>query len=126
MVDAFMRVSQFSPRMWRCFYKPNKISLSVSVFSTYVEVFLAQTHFGQHRDRFLHVCGGVSGDPSKPVIAAGFSPRMWRCFHSKKLNGHRRAVFSTYVEVFPLSRKTPAQFCVFSTYVEVFPSPLIL
>ena len=87
--------------MWRCFYTIVHRDSRVTVFSTYVEVFLLSSRLlrdcpcflhvcgGVSREwpkklkrfRFLHVCGGVSPTHLWTSAAFQFSPRMWRCFH---------------------------------------------
>ena len=51
----------------------------------------------------LHVRGGVSPHGTPHCGRFGSSPRPWRCFSRKNLNSARKTVFSTSVEVFPLT-----------------------
>ena len=70
------------------------------IFSTYVEVFLMSRRRRVSRRDFLHVCGGVSTEVRMLGTCLRFSPRMWRCFHTKHSLTSRTSIFSTYVEVF--------------------------
>ena len=51
---------EFSPRMWRCFFKAGYSRSITKIFSTYVEVFLILALPSIDTLHFLHVCGGVS------------------------------------------------------------------
>ncbi len=66
--------------MWRCFPAPGKKNRHADVFSTHVEVFLDCVRVRGDVLRFLHACGGVSGDEGEIAYPMRFSPRMWRCF----------------------------------------------
>ena len=75
-------VPTFSPRMWRCF-RLCSVDIDVCViFSTYVEVFLAEEYYQGRAPDFLHVCGGVSEKRLRIWAVLRFSPRMWRCFYA--------------------------------------------
>ena len=93
-------VDEFSPRMWRCFYKRYRTLYEAKIFSTYVEVFLSRKRRRISRRDFLHVCGGVSYCLLCKVCFKKFSPRMWRCFFIQEDPPLERVIFSTYVEVF--------------------------
>ena len=72
-----------SPRPWRCFYNgPTVMALDAGL---------------------LHVRGGVSECASLIDNLLWSSPRPWRCFHARRPFSGTPEVFSTSVEVFPLS-----------------------
>ncbi len=52
---------------------------------------------------FLHECGGYSNSIDEEVTSFTFSPRMWRLFQKIVLLGKLDAVFSTNVEVIPIT-----------------------
>ena len=72
------------------------------VFSTLVEVFLANVLLEEAEDGLLHARGGVSTDFSVNNIFGVSSPRSWRCFKFGLNRLQRLLVFSTLVEVFLL------------------------
>ena len=57
---VFSHSTEFSPRMWRCFFVLIQIIHARAVFSTYVEMFLAFMLIILLTKSFLHVCGDVS------------------------------------------------------------------
>ncbi len=83
-INEGLTVFLFSPRMWRCFPLQRPLRLRLSIFSTYVEVFLKTSRINGCATDFLHVCGGVSALKSIADIENTFSPRMWRCFYSSQ------------------------------------------
>ena len=112
------------------------------VFSTSVEVFLAQWLVILVSFRLLHVRGGVSSFTLAPPPSTLSSPRSWRCFQNSLILGEDCNVFSTSVEVFLRSgisklkqigllhvrggvseywKEIVGLAVVFSTSVEVFP-----
>ena len=96
------RIKLFSPRMWRCFSVDLLFLRAQEIFSTYVEVFPVRKGIWRHLAYFLHVCGGVSRETGARSAHLIFSPRMWRCFYADRRLRRRDAIFSTYVEVFPI------------------------
>ena len=89
----------YSPRMWRWSLKFEVCLGFQFVFSTYVEVILADTIIEPAIMSILHVCGG---DPTsffnlKPKCL--YSPRMWRWSQRNVGKSIWDTVFSTYVEV---------------------------
>ena len=76
------------------------LCVSLSVFSTYVEVFLPHSLKNRVKLSLLHVRGGVSRDMINMSLDFASSPRTWRCFCRRLLFDGRIEVFSTYVEVF--------------------------
>ena len=109
IVHAFA-LTEFSPRMWRCFWEFTFARPSRVIFSTYVEVFPCPEPEPESRCDFLHVCGGVSRLIGSARRCKIFSPRMWRCFCLFVRTFLISKIFSTYVEVFPwsLSRSHPS------------------
>ena len=95
------RKEPFSPHTWRCFSNPTSAVSSKEVFSTYVEVFLAQAEELEQTRSFLHIRGGVSVITFDASRNSSFSPHTWRCFYDEDTNPVVMSVFSTYVEVFP-------------------------
>ena len=73
------------------------------VFSTSVEVFLVSDHFWAGHTGLLHVRGGVSACGYTPDFMVMSSPRPWRCFLSTPRQPGQIKVFSTSVEVFPIT-----------------------
>ena len=100
-VERVVAVTEFSPRMWRCFFKDDCDIHTIIIFSTYVEVFLRLMSVVKTRWNFLHVCGGVSAFQPSVLDSQRFSPRMWRCFYPEIEDLYFGTIFSTYVEVFP-------------------------
>ena len=92
---------RFSPRAWRCFSTFFPDTPIRPVFSTCVEVFLAQPPKTALRTSFLHVRGGVSLLILCHRLFPSFSPRAWRCFFFAIYAISVKIVFSTCVEVFP-------------------------
>ena len=97
------KLTEFSPRMWRCFSCAYVARYCTKIFSTYVEVFLRKFSCKARLRNFLHVCGGVSQWRQQGMPKARFSPRMWRCFSDNRFSRNFARIFSTYVEVFPKS-----------------------
>ena len=95
----------FSPRQWRCFSRHNLHRGKCRVFSTPVEVFLAESWDDIEYTRFLHASGGVSFLYSFYTFLKKFSPRQWRCFQNITENLLKEVVFSTPVEVFLFTQK---------------------
>ena len=107
-LSAIIRITEFSPRMWRCFYMANPYAYLCEVFSTHVEVFLILTLGLIAVLSFLHACGGVSSMSLMDIKSVSFSPRMWRCFFPRRMRHSASKVFSTHVEVFLTSDKVSA------------------
>ena len=140
---GLLKEAGYSPRMWRWSYGIRVLGVLGKVFSTYVEVILAEIARRTTTNGILHVCGG---DPLLWSISANklvYSPRMWRWSYYSLSVFFAKIVFSTYVEVIPTAQvvlwlfhwysprmwrwsQYPALgFCyqsVFSTYVEVIPN----
>ena len=93
--------SSSSPRPWRCFPAYQQPHIMNLVFSTPVEVFLAEVVPTMALGRLLHARGGVSDQFVLNLGAVLSSPRPWRCFPVKLLSLCTAKVFSTPVEVFP-------------------------
>ncbi len=97
------RLYKSSPRPWRCFHQRPPRSTIRSVFSTSVEVFLKASCLLPKWTGLLHVRGGVSNSLPVRVLPPESSPRPWRCFCRLSLQSLPYSVFSTSVEVFPVS-----------------------
>ena len=70
-----------SPRSWRCFSYYYVLLKSWGVFSTLVEVFLANQRDNAYHASLLHARGGVSFPLIRFVRIGASSPRSWRCFN---------------------------------------------
>ena len=90
---------QYSPRMWRWSRLNSRIAFNCLVFSTYVEVILAERIKLLPLLSILHVCGGDPLNKQIKELQGGYSPRMWRWSWWKVRIYVCLAVFSTYVEV---------------------------
>ena len=97
----------FSPHTWRCFIPGVHRSGCRGVFSTYVEVFPKRFAAFLTIFCFLHIRGGVSFRRHGNKVFIKFSPHTWRCFLRVKNELATTQVFSTYVEVFHNSRRSP-------------------
>ena len=104
---------KFSPHTWRCFSTKRFTALGVYVFSTYVEVFPCLEKRGFKRTCFLHIRGGFSRSDTLWPTAGRFSPHTWRCSDVTATQAEAKAVFSTYVEVFPQRIRTALTACCF-------------
>ena len=123
-IGVLRRARMSSPRPWRCFSILSCRLVRLLVFSTSVEVFLLDRRGSLTPDRLLHVRGGVSRNQSWFGDTHLSSPRPWRCFLKNATKSFRSPcllhvrggvsirrrrfyedgeVFSTSVEVFPLS-----------------------
>ena len=89
-----------SPRPWRCFPAYQQPHIMNLVFSTPVEVFLAEVVPTMALGRLLHARGGVSDQFVLNLGAVLSSPRPWRCFSITSRKIRSGSVFSTPVEVF--------------------------
>ena len=98
-----MNFHQFSPRMWRWSCTARLRGGWFGVFSTYVEVILINLLKRTTPDSFLHVCGGDPVVPTPLPKNKSFSPRMWRWSYDAGTSKVDARVFSTYVEVIPIS-----------------------
>ena len=103
MQQFALLASTSSPRPWRCFWSRAIQGISVWVFSTSVEVFLRKGTQSIVISRLLHVRGGVSRSHGHKTAIPVSSPRPWRCFYRDCLEFSFARVFSTSVEVFPLT-----------------------
>ena len=92
--------SRSSPRMWGCFSKDSGESYSNHVFPTHVGVFLAYLYYPQSYYCLPHACGGVSKATEALKRVQESSPRMWGCFHLRKIDITLFPVFPTHVGVF--------------------------
>ena len=106
-VERVVAVTEFSPRMWRCFHHFDRRGGHGKIFSTYVEVFPENGFTSIMKKYFLHVCGGVFRCNEYHLEHHGFSPRMWRCFLDRLTTCITSTIFSTYVEVFPNGNMSP-------------------
>ena len=89
--------------MWRWSKLINTPVMCSLVFSTYVEVIpkIKTTKF--QYCSILHVCGGDPQDLYSKFDTKQYSPRMWRWSSVSWYWGTAKTVFSTYVEVIPVS-----------------------
>ena len=94
---------QSSPRPWRCFWSATSSDHLAAVFSTSVEVFPRKLGLTVAVVRLLHVRGGVSILDTDKVSLSRSSPRPWRCFIISPVFTRVFQVFSTSVEVFPMT-----------------------
>ena len=68
----------YSPRVWRWSYLTFGVLVDLPVFSTCVEVILAELTYQVLLESILHVCGG---DPNAKLAEKAheeYSPRVWR------------------------------------------------
>ena len=91
---------QFSPRTWGCFSSYQSSLRYMSVFPTYVGVFLHRKFQLPMANGFPHVRGGVSTWILMLCLLLWFSPRTWGCFSLSTRPSSGRCVFPTYVGVF--------------------------
>ena len=87
--------------MWRWSHLAVGITLTGTVFSTYVEVILGLWENWWIDRRILHVCGGDPFDTWHTIVSISYSPRMWRWSWYEDYSQQTWFVFSTYVEVIP-------------------------
>ena len=90
-----------SPRTWGCFSLPEPSSQMEAVFPTYVGVFPRGGDDGSAPGGLPHVRGGVSIVLKICLIDFKSSPRTWGCFYEVVISVWDKAVFPTYVGVFP-------------------------
>ena len=93
----------FSPRMWRWSQLTRTIGIQSKIFSTYVEVILILKRSVIQTMNFLHVCGGDPESETGNDEWKKFSPRMWRWSSPTNRDALNELIFSTYVEVIPIS-----------------------
>ena len=89
-----------SPRMWGCFLPTYTIPNPTIVFPTHVGVFPTRTTPNAHGGGLPHACGGVSKATEALKRVQESSPRMWGCFHLRKIDITLFPVFPTHVGVF--------------------------
>ncbi len=98
---AFQFIKRWSsPRSWRCFLLVKHRRSDKKVFSTLVEVFLADSPGLKEGLGLLHARGGVSSEDKPNAAKSLSSPRSWRCFPLHATAAGMLVVFSTLVEVF--------------------------
>ena len=101
IVNNFLYLCKYSPRVWRWSLLQNGDLWSDGVFSTCVEVIPISLFFFRASLSILHVCGG---DPHLKWLCKNktmYSPRVWRWSYRPYIITNELYVFSTCVEVIP-------------------------
>ena len=99
IVNNFLYLCKYSPRVWRWSLLQNGDLWSDGVFSTCVEVILRDWLERQVTTSILHVCGGDPVFLNSFIIFTLYSPRVWRWFRALGVFTNWLIVFSTCVEV---------------------------
>ena len=102
-MDAAFHIYLYSPRVWRWSLVSALCRIYTLVFSTYVEVILCSICKKFFKFCILHVCGGDPRSNSMVSFHRRYSPRMWRWSLDLISIYCRHFVFSTYVEVIPIT-----------------------
>ena len=93
---------QYSPRMWRWSLPLKSSPISITIFSTHVEVILQSFYLVMIKTGILHTCGGDPFSTSLIVFTYLYSPHMWRWSLIFIRHSQFLLVFSTHVEVIPI------------------------
>ena len=99
---------EYSPRVWRWSSVGLCDSRITCVFSTCVEVIPMVTTALKQAISILHVCGGDPHQSPRSHYQFWYSPRVWRWSLSIVMWSKRLEVFSTCVEVIPITKHSEA------------------